>query len=118
MPNQAMNLRLSVHNLTASGPIVYAEIRPIKTNLGGLFSVQIGSSASIRSVGSIGGVNWLEGDKCLQVEIAPASNNHYLNFGSGSISIGPYAFNAFKAGSSATATKLAATKNINGVVFY
>ena len=59
LPNQAMNLRLSVHNLSASGTVVYSETRPITTNLGGLFSVQIGSAGTTSSAGTLGGVNWL-----------------------------------------------------------
>ena len=35
LPNQSMNLRLSVHNLSANGAVVYEETRVIKTNLGG-----------------------------------------------------------------------------------
>ena len=57
LPNQTMNLRLSVHNLTASGTTVYTETRVIKTNLGGLFSVQIGSAGTTSATGTIGGVN-------------------------------------------------------------
>jgi uncharacterized protein (TIGR02145 family) len=117
LPNQAMNLRLSVHNLSASGTVVYSETRPITTNLGGLFSVQIGSAGTTSSTGTIGGVNWLSGDKFLQVEIDPISNNNYLNLGTVQLVAVPYAFNAATAGNAATATKLAAPKNINGVVF-
>ena len=117
LPNQAMNLRLSVHNLSASGTVVYSETRPITTNLGGLFSVQIGSAGTTSSTGTIGGVNWLSGDKFLQVEIDPISNNNYLNLGTVQLVTVPYAFNAASAGNATTATKLAAPKNINGVAF-
>ena len=78
LPNQTINLRLSIHNLSASGTVVYTETRPITTNLGGLFSVQIGSTGASSATGSIAGVNWLTGDKYLQVEIDPTSNNNYL----------------------------------------
>ena len=117
LPNQAMNLRLSVHNLSASGMVVYSETRPITTNLGGLFSVQIGSAGTTSSTGTLGSVNWLSGDKYLQVEIDPASNNNYLNLGTVQLVSVPYAFNAATAGNATTANKLAAPKNINGVAF-
>ena len=98
LPNQTINLRLSVHNLSASGTVVYTETRPITTNLGGLFSVQIGSTGASSTTGSIAGVNWLTGDKYLQVEIDPASNNNYLNMGTVQLISVPYAFNAATAG--------------------
>ena len=113
LPNQAMNLRLSVHNLSAVGAVVYTETRVIKTNLGGLFSVQIGSAGATSTKGTIGGVNWLSGDKYLQVEIDPASNNSYLSLGTVQLVSVPYAFNAVTAGNALTVTTNA---NLTGAV--
>ena len=113
LPNQTINLRLSVHNLSASGTVVYTETRPITTNLGGLFSVQIGSTGASSTTGSIAGVNWLTGDKYLQVEIDPASNNNYLNMGTVQLISVPYAFNAATASNALTVTTNA---NLTGVV--
>ena len=94
LPNQTMKLRLSVHDLLPSGAIVYSEIRQITTNLGGLFSVQIGSAGASSSTGTIAGVNWLVGDKFLQVELDPASNNNYLDIGTVQLVSVPYSFAA------------------------
>jgi hypothetical protein len=113
LPNQTINLRLSVHNLSASGTVVYTETRPITTNLGGLFSVQIGSTGASSTTGSIAGVNWLTGDKYLQVEIDPTSNNNYLNMGTVQLISVPYAFNAATAGNALTVTTNA---NLTGAV--
>jgi hypothetical protein len=113
LPNQAMNLRLSVHNLSAAGTVVYSETRVIKTNLGGLFSVQVGSAGTSSASGTIGGVSWLSGDKYLQVEIDPASNNNYLNLGTVQLVSVPYAFNAVTAANALTVTTNA---NLTGAV--
>ena len=113
LPNQSMNLRLSVHNLSANGAVVYEETRVIKTNLGGLFSVQVGSAGATSTLGTIGGVSWLTGDKYLQVEIDPASNNNYLNLGTVQLVSVPYAFNAVTAGNALTVTTNA---NLTGAV--
>ena len=110
LPNQTMKLRLSVHDLLPSGAIVYSEIRQITTNLGGLFSVQIGSAGASSSTGTIAGVNWLVGDKFLQVELDPASNNNYLDIGTVQLVSVPY---SFAAGSAATVKTNA---NLTGVV--
>ena len=113
LPNQSMNLRLSVHNLSANGAVVYEETRVIKTNLGGLFSVQVGSAGATSTLGTIGGVSWLTGDKYLQVEIDPASNNNYLNMGTVQLVSVPYAFNAVTAANALTVTTNA---NLTGAV--
>jgi uncharacterized protein (TIGR02145 family) len=113
LPNQTMNLRLSVHNLSAAGTVVYSETRVIRTNLGGLFSVQVGSAGSSSVSGTIGGVSWLSGDKYLQVEIDPASNNNYLNLGTVQLVSVPYAFNAVTATNALTVTTNA---NLTGAV--
>ena len=110
LPNQTMKLRLSIHDLLPSGAVVYSEIRQITTNLGGLFSVQIGSAGASSSTGTLGGVNWIVGNKFLQVELDPASNNNYIDIGTVQLVSVPYAFGA---GSAATVKTNA---NLTGVV--
>ena len=110
LPNQTMKLRLSIHDLLPSGAVVYSEIRQITTNLGGLFSVQIGSAGASSSNGTLGGVNWIVGNKFLQVELDPASNNNYIDIGTVQLVSVPYAFGA---GSAATVKTNA---NLTGVV--
>ncbi len=113
LPNQKMNLRLSVHDRSATGNVVYSETRVIITNLGGLFSVQVGSTGTTSTSGTIEGVSWLSGDKYLQVEIAPENNNNYLNLGTVQLVSVPYAFNAVTASNALTVTTNA---NLTGVV--
>ena len=96
LPNQTMKLRLSIHDLLPSGVVVYSETRQITTNLGGLFSVQIGSAGASSSSGTLGGVNWIEGNKFLHVELDPASNNNYIDIGTVQLVSVPYSFYASK----------------------
>ena len=110
LPNQSMKLRLSIHDSSPSGTVVYSETRPIKTNLVGLFSVQIGSAGTTSITGAIAGVNWLVGDKYLQVELDAASNNNFLDIGTVQLVSVPY---AFAAGNAATVKSNA---NLTGVV--
>ncbi len=110
LPNQTMKLRLSIHDLLPSGAVVYSEIRQITTNLGGLFSVQIGSAGASSSTGTIAGVNWIVGNKFLQVELDPASNNNYLDIGTVQLVSVPYAFGA------GTAATVKTNANLTGVV--
>ena len=99
LPNQLMNLRLSIRNNSFAGPVLYSETRAIKTNFGGLFSVQIGSTGTTSSTGTIAGVNWFAGDKYLQVEVDQSSTNKFLDLGTVQLVSVPYAFTAVTAGS-------------------
>lgn len=47
LPNQSMNIRISIINNSPSGDLLYSEIRAIKTNLVGLFSLIIGSTGAM-----------------------------------------------------------------------
>src|SRR5688572_1633914 len=69
LANKAITLRLSIHDGTASGPVVYAETRSVTTNPFGLFNVQVGSPGAAPVTGTIAGVPWSTGNKFLQVEI-------------------------------------------------
>jgi hypothetical protein len=89
---------------------VYSEIRQITTNMGGLFSVQIGSAGASSSTGTIAGVNWIVGNKFLQVELDPASNNNYLDIGTVQLVSVPYALSA------GTTTTVKTNANLTGVV--
>jgi len=106
LPNQKMNLRLSIHNFSSTGSVVYTETRAITTNAGGLFSVQIGSAGTTASTGTLSGVNWLDGDKFLQVEIDPDANNNYSNLGNVQLISVPYALSSVSATTAVTANKL------------
>jgi len=106
LPNQKMNLRLSIHNFSSTGSVVYTETRAITTNAGGLFSVQIGSAGTTASTGTLSGVNWLDGDKYLQVELDPDANNNYSNLGNVQLISVPYALSSVSATSAVTANKL------------
>ncbi len=99
LPNQTMNLRLSIHNNSASGSVVYSETRAIQTNLGGLFAVQIGSAGSTSSVGTMAGINWSTGNKFLQVEIDASNTNQFVDIGTTQLISVPYALNAATANS-------------------
>ena len=113
LPNQAMQLRLSIRNNSFAGPVLYSETRTIQTNLGGLFAVQIGSAGAISSTGTIEGLNWQVGNKFLQVEIDPKADNHFLDMGNVQLVTVPYAFHAVSAGKAATVITNA---NLTGAV--
>jgi len=101
LPNQTMHLRISIRDISAVGPVVYSEIRSVQTNSWGLFAIQVGSAGTMSTTGTIAGVNWLQGNKFLEVEIDPNAGFNFINLGVTQLLSVPYAFNAVTAGSAA-----------------
>ncbi len=86
--NQTLVLRLTIHDGTGTGPVVYQESRNVTTNPFGLFNVQVGSPGASTVTGTITGVNWAVGLKYIQVEIDPGTG--MLNIGTAQLASVPY----------------------------
>jgi hypothetical protein len=115
LQNKAITLRLSIHDLTATGTTVYSETRSLTTNPFGLFNVQVGSTGATNVTGTIAAVNWGTGAKFIQVEIDPNGGNTFINIGTAQLASVPYALNAASSGS--LALPFSATQADPGVLF-
>ena len=91
LPNKNISVRLSVHDGSSAGSIVYRELRNIKTSNFGLFSIAIGSPGAVSVTGTIGSINWGSGAKFLQVEIDPAGRSNFIDLGAAQLLSVPYA---------------------------
>jgi hypothetical protein len=91
LPNKNISVRLSIHDGNGAGPIVYSELRNIKTSNFGLFNIAIGSAGAINVTGTIATVNWASGAKFLQVEIDPAGGSNFIDLGAAELLSVPYA---------------------------
>ena len=87
--SQSISLRIKIHDVTASGTVVYSETHSISTNSLGLFNVNIGSGNIIS--GTLVGINWGSGAKFLQVELDPTGGTSYTNMGTTQLNSVPYA---------------------------
>jgi len=101
--NKTITLRLTIHDLTSTGAIVYQETRTTATNPFGLFSVQVGSAGATSVIGVIAGVNWSTGNKFIQVEIDVNGGTSFISIGSARLASVPYALFAGSAAPSGTA---------------
>src|SRR5690349_13990425 len=90
IPNQTVSVRLSIHDLSAAGPVVYRETRSVGTNAFGLFTIAIGSPGATGVIGSIGAVNWGTGNKFLQVEFDPDGGSSFIDMGTAQLLSVPY----------------------------
>lgn len=95
MGDQNIRVRLTLHDGTATGPVLYQEVRKLRTNRFGIFTTAIGSEGATVVLGSLTGVNWATGGgKYLQVELDPTSNGNFHDMGTGRLLSVPYAFHA------------------------
>ena len=90
--NQAVSLRLTIHDGAPNGVVVYSETRSVTTNAFGLYNVVIGSPGATNVIGTIAGINWnTGGGKYLQVEVDPAGGSAFITAGTSQMNSVPYA---------------------------
>ena len=112
--NQAMSVRLTIHNGSAGGTIVYQETHSVTTNKLGLFNLSIGIGGSnITDVFS--NIAWSSATKFMQVELDPAGGTNYTDMGTSQMLSVPYALYAASAG---TATSVSGTTPSGGIIMY
>ena len=85
----SVSIRFTIHDVTASGTIVFTETHATTANQFGLVNVQIGSIA-----GNLGIVNWGSGAKYLQVETDINNTGIFTNMGTTQLISVPYALYA------------------------
>ncbi|MFN8291471.1 MAG: hypothetical protein U0U70_14535 [Chitinophagaceae bacterium] len=95
--NKNIALRLTIHDGSAAGPVVYQESRNVTTNPFGLFNVQLGSPGFLTQTGTIAGVPWGVGLKFIQVEIDPNGGLSFINIGTAQLASVPYSLYASQA---------------------
>ena len=81
LANQAITARLTIHDLTPTGTIVYQETHSVTTSLFGLYNLNLGQG-SVNS-GTFSAITWSNGAKYVEQEV---------NFGSGFNSMGTSQF--------------------------
>lgn len=93
--NQPVRVRFSIHDLTATGTIVYQENQTPTTNNLGLFTVNIGQGMA--TTGTFASINWGTGLKFTQVEMDITGGSSYVDMGTQQMMSVPYALYAANA---------------------
>lgn len=96
LANQTIGLKLSIHQGSSSGTVVYSETHSPTTNQFGLFTVAIGQGTV--SSGTFAGIVWSSGNYWLQVQLDPAGGTTYANMGTDQLLSVPFAMYADNAG--------------------
>lgn len=94
LANQSVKLRLSIHDSTAAGVVVYKEVHTITTNAQGLVNVNIGQG--VQQVEAFTNINWGKNSKFIQAELDAQNNNTFIDLGTTQLMSVPYALFAEK----------------------
>ncbi len=106
LASQEISLRLSILQGTISGSAEYVEIRKTTTNAQGLFSMVIGDSKAISTLGNFNSIDWKTGPKFLKIEMDLSAGENFTAIGTTQLQSVAYA----KYAESADAN------NLNGIV--
>jgi trimeric autotransporter adhesin len=96
--NQAVGMRVSILQGSATGTEVYKELfnpNP-QTNINGLVTVEIGSGIPL--TGTFAGINWANGPFFIKTETDPTGGTSYTIVGTSQLLSSPYALYAKKSG--------------------
>jgi hypothetical protein len=79
--SQDITLKLSILQGSATGLTEYIEVRKVTTNAQGLFTVVIGDSLTISTLGKFSDIDWKLSPKFLKIELDPAAGNNFITMG-------------------------------------
>ena len=79
--SQQITLRLSILRLSATGTNEYSETKKVTTNAQGLFTVVIGDTGAISSLGNFTSIDWKLGPKFLKIEMDQTAGNNFILIG-------------------------------------
>ena len=96
--NQAVGMRVSILQGSASGSAVYSETQTPTSNANGLVTIEIGGGNVVS--GSISGINWVNGPYFVRTEVDPTGGTNYTITGTSQLLSVPYALYAKTSGSS------------------
>ncbi len=79
--SQPITLKLSILQGTATGNAEYVETRRVTTNAQGLFTVVIGDTGAISTIGDFASISWRNTPKFLKIEMDPTAGNNFITMG-------------------------------------
>jgi hypothetical protein len=90
--NQTVSLRISVHDNTPNGLIIYQESHQVTTNNFGLFSLSVGLGNPL--IGTFSAIDWGTNSKYVQIEADLTGGTNFISFGTSELLSVPYALYA------------------------
>lgn len=81
LASQAITIKLSILQGSATGTADYTETRRVTTNAQGLFTAVIGDTGAISTLGNFTTINWKNTPKFLKIEMDAAAGNNFITMG-------------------------------------
>ena len=81
LASQAITIKLSILQGSATGTADYSETRRVTTNAQGLFTAVIGDTGAISTLGNFTTINWKLSPKFLKIEMDPAAGTNFITMG-------------------------------------
>ena len=81
LASQAITIKLSILQGSATGTADYTETRRVTTNAQGLFTAVIGDTGAISTLGNFTTINWKLTPKFLKIEMDPAAGTNFITMG-------------------------------------
>lgn len=106
LASQNISIKLSILQGSSTGSAEYVETRKVMTNAQGLFSIVIGDTGTISTIGDFSSINWKQTPKFLKIEMDPAGGNNFITMGTTQFQNVAYAM----------FTKSVDAENIKGIV--
>ncbi len=89
LQNIALGIRISIHETTSGGPIIFQETFSETPNQFGLINLDIGTGST--TLGSFNTIDWSGGAKFIQTEITPGGGTPYVTMGTSQLLSVPFA---------------------------
>jgi hypothetical protein len=106
LASQPISLRLSIVQGSSTGTSEYSETRRAITNAQGLFTVVIGDTGAISTIGNYAAINWKLTPKFLKIEMDPTAGTNFITMGT----------TQFQSVAYAQFAKAVDAENISGVI--
>jgi hypothetical protein len=81
LASQAITIKLSILQGSATGTADYTETRRVTTNAQGLFTAVIGDTGAISTLGNFTTINWKNTPKFLKIEMDAAAGTNFITMG-------------------------------------
>lgn len=94
--NQAVGIKISIIQNSATGNVVYSEVQAATTNNLGLVQLEIGGGTPV--AGNFSAIDWSSGPYFVKIEVDPAGGTAYVEMGTSQLLSVPYALYAENSG--------------------
>ena len=92
LANQKISLKLSIITGSNTSTPDYIEIRSVATNAQGIFSVVVGDTGTIVTIGVYSNISWKTNNKFLKVEMDPNNGINFISMGTTPLQYVPFSY--------------------------